>query len=66
VTLTNNTGATINFTGGGLAISTTGGTGFSATGGGTVNVTGTWQYDHQRWHRHGAERRQYQHRREWH
>ena len=41
VTLATNTGTTINFTGGGLAISTTSGTGFSATGGGTINVTGT-------------------------
>ncbi|MBK8424522.1 MAG: hypothetical protein IPL27_00495 [Lewinellaceae bacterium] len=41
VSLTNNTGATINFTGGGLAITTTTGTGFTATGGGTVTVQGT-------------------------
>jgi Bacterial Ig domain/FG-GAP-like repeat len=41
VSLTNNTGATINFTGGGLDIDSTTGTGFLATGGGTVNVTGT-------------------------
>ncbi|HEX8723304.1 MAG TPA: hypothetical protein VF736_21985 [Pyrinomonadaceae bacterium] len=41
VTLATNTGATINFGGGGLNIDTTTGTGFSATGGGTVNVTGT-------------------------
>ncbi|MDB4913539.1 MAG: hypothetical protein JWM95_1183 [Gemmatimonadetes bacterium] len=41
VNLANNTGATISFTGGGLAITTTSGNGFSATGGGTVNVTGT-------------------------
>jgi|GEM_PF-1833705 len=41
VTLSSNGGATVNFGGGGLAITTTGGgTGFSATGGGTVNVTG--------------------------
>ena len=39
VTLSSNTGATINFTNGGLAINTTTGTGFNATGGGTVNVT---------------------------
>ncbi|MEY2503224.1 MAG: hypothetical protein QOI07_3561, partial [Verrucomicrobiota bacterium] len=39
--LTNNTGATINFTGGGLDIDTTSGAGFSATGGGTVSLTGT-------------------------
>src|SRR5262249_43379353 len=39
--LTNNTGATINFTGGSLDIDTTSGTGFLATGGGTVSVTGT-------------------------
>ncbi|MBK7872226.1 MAG: cadherin-like domain-containing protein [Saprospiraceae bacterium] len=41
VTLANNAGATIDFTGGGLAITTTSGMGFSATGGGTVNVTGS-------------------------
>jgi VCBS repeat-containing protein len=41
VTLTTNTGATINFTGGGLAITTTTGNGFVATGGGTVSVTGS-------------------------
>ena len=41
VSLTINTGATINFSGGGLDIDTTSGTGFLATGGGTVNVTGT-------------------------
>lgn len=41
INLINNTGATINFTGGGLAINTTSGAGFSATGGGTVNVTGS-------------------------
>ncbi len=40
VNLLNNTGATINFTGGGLVLSTTTGTGFNATGGGTVSVTG--------------------------
>ena len=39
VSLTNNTGATINFTGGGLDIDATSGSGFVATGGGTVNVT---------------------------
>lgn len=41
VNLVNNTGSTINFTGGGLDIDTTSGTGFNATGGGTINVTGT-------------------------
>ena len=41
VSLTNNTGATINFTGGGLDIDTTTGTGLLLTGGGTMNVTGT-------------------------
>jgi large repetitive protein len=41
VSLTNNTGATINFNGGGLNIVTTSGSGFVATGGGTVNVTGS-------------------------
>ncbi|WP_167514702.1 hypothetical protein [Mesorhizobium intechi] len=40
VDLATNGGATINFTGGGLASNTTSGTGFSATGGGTVSVTG--------------------------
>jgi Cadherin-like domain len=43
VTLTDNTGATINFNaaGNGLDISTASGAGFTATGGGTVNVTGS-------------------------
>jgi hypothetical protein len=41
IRLTGNTGATINFTGGGLNIDTTSGTGFLATGGGTVSVTGS-------------------------
>ena len=42
VSLTSNTGATLNFTGGGLGITTTSGAGFSATGGAAaVNVTGT-------------------------
>jgi hypothetical protein len=45
VELTNNTGATINFSpaagGGGLDISTTSGKGFTATGGGTITVQGT-------------------------
>ena len=43
VTLTNNGGATVDFTGGGLDIDTTTGTGFSAAyaTSGTVNVTGT-------------------------
>ncbi|MBK8965402.1 MAG: hypothetical protein IPM36_01740 [Lewinellaceae bacterium] len=41
VTLANNSGATINFTNGGLALTTTSGTGFNATGGGTVTVQGT-------------------------
>jgi hypothetical protein len=40
VTLTNNTGATIDFTGGGLDIDTTTGVGFEATGGGTISVQG--------------------------
>ena len=48
VSLTNNTGATINFTGGGLDIDATSGGGFHATGGGTVNVTGTGQHDRRR------------------
>ncbi|MFN0071673.1 MAG: beta strand repeat-containing protein, partial [Chloroflexota bacterium] len=39
VSLTTNTGATTNFTGGGLGITTSSGTGFNATGGGTVTVT---------------------------
>ncbi|HYH79546.1 MAG TPA: invasin domain 3-containing protein [Longimicrobium sp.] len=38
VNLTNNTGATISFTNGGLAITTSSGTGFNATGGGEVTV----------------------------
>jgi hypothetical protein len=41
VTLANNTGATVNFTGGTLDIDVTSGAGFAATGGGTVNVTGS-------------------------
>lgn len=41
VSLTGNTGATFNFTGGGLVINTTTGIGFNATGGGTVSVQGT-------------------------
>ncbi|MDQ6631795.1 MAG: cadherin-like domain-containing protein, partial [Verrucomicrobiota bacterium] len=41
VTLTSNTGHTINFVGGGLNLTTTSGTGFNATGGATaINVTG--------------------------
>ena len=40
VSLVNNTGATIEFTGGGLDIDASSGTGFNATGGGTVIVTG--------------------------
>jgi len=39
VSLTSNTGSTINFTNGGLNITTTTGNGFNATGGGTVTVT---------------------------
>ncbi|MCY7350279.1 MAG: Ig-like domain-containing protein [Cytophagaceae bacterium] len=41
VTLSNNTGATINFGNGGLVITSSANPGFDATGGGTVNVTGT-------------------------
>ncbi|MER9393241.1 MULTISPECIES: hypothetical protein [unclassified Mesorhizobium] len=41
VSLSDNTGATINFTNGGLVIATTSGAGFNATGGGTVTVQGT-------------------------
>lgn len=41
VTLTNNTGHTIQFTGGGLDIDATSGDGFTATGGGTVEVGGS-------------------------
>ena len=41
VSLTTNTGTTINFTGGGLDIDATSGAGFLATGGGTVTVTGS-------------------------
>ncbi|MDB4913291.1 MAG: hypothetical protein JWM95_935, partial [Gemmatimonadetes bacterium] len=40
VSLSGNTGATVNLSGGGLAIATTTGSGVSATGGGTVTVTG--------------------------
>jgi len=40
VNLVSNAGATIDFTGGGLVITTTTGAGFTATVGGTVNVTG--------------------------
>jgi len=39
VNLDNNDGGTVNFTGGGLAVTTTSGVGFSAINGGTVNVT---------------------------
>jgi VCBS repeat-containing protein len=39
VTLTNNAGATINFSNGGLALTTSSGKAFTATGGGTVTVT---------------------------
>jgi hypothetical protein len=39
VTLASNTGAAIDFSGGGLSITTTSGSGFSASGGGTVTVT---------------------------
>lgn len=41
VVLSNNTGATIQFTNGGLAVASSTGTGFSASGGGTVEVTGS-------------------------
>jgi VCBS repeat-containing protein len=41
VSLTNNPGATINFTGGGLDIDATSGNGFHASSSGTVSVTGT-------------------------
>ncbi|HEU0014056.1 MAG TPA: Ig-like domain-containing protein [Longimicrobium sp.] len=41
VSLSNNTGATISFTGGALTVSTTTGTGFLASGGGTVEVSGS-------------------------
>ncbi|MBB4634667.1 beta strand repeat-containing protein [Longimicrobium terrae] len=41
VNLVNNTGATIQFGGGGLVVTTTTGNGFNATGGGTVQVTGS-------------------------
>ena len=40
VSLVNNSGATINFQGGSLVITSGSGAGFSATGGGTVNITG--------------------------
>lgn len=41
ISLDTNAGATINFSGGSLAITTTSGAAFSATGGGTVTVQGT-------------------------
>lgn len=41
VTLASNTGATINFTGGGLVLNSTSATTFNATGGGTITVQGT-------------------------
>jgi hypothetical protein len=41
VSLVNNAGATVNFSGGGLDIDTTSGAGFTVSGGGTVSVTGT-------------------------
>jgi hypothetical protein len=41
VNLNTNSGSTINFTNGGLVISTTSGIGFNATGGGTITVQGT-------------------------
>lgn len=41
VNLATNTGTIINFTGGGLAITSTTATGFNATGGGTISVQGT-------------------------
>jgi hypothetical protein len=41
VSLVNNTGTTINFNNGGLAITTTSANGLSATGGGTVSVPGS-------------------------
>jgi len=41
VNLTNNTGATINFTNGGLALNSATGSGFNVTGGGTVSVSGS-------------------------
>ncbi len=40
VTLADNTGSSVRFAGGGLALTTTTGDAFSATGGGTVEVTG--------------------------
>jgi hypothetical protein len=40
ISLTNNTGAVINFSGNNLLLTTTSGTGFNATGGGTISVTG--------------------------
>jgi len=40
VNVVNNTGATIEFTGGGLDIDSNNGIGFNASGGGTINVTG--------------------------
>ena len=63
VTLSSNTGHTINFTGGGLDIDTTTGAGFSATGGGTVTVHGRRQHD-QHDDRDRAQRDQHRHRRQ--
>ncbi len=40
ISLTNNTGAVINFSGNNLLLTTTSGTGFNATAGGTISVTG--------------------------
>lgn len=41
ILLTDNTGGTINFAGGGLDIDTNSGTGLRASGGGTLSITGT-------------------------
>jgi len=41
ISLTSNTGATINFSGNNLLLTTTSGVGFNATGGGTISVAGT-------------------------
>ncbi len=41
ISLVNNSGLTINFTGGGLDVDATSGAGITATGGGTINITGS-------------------------
>ena len=41
ITMITNTGATVEFTGGGLSVTTSSGTGMNITGGGTLRVSGT-------------------------